>query len=155
MAWNRRHAVMLALVVATFTTGAAAAAEDWGPADRVGGGDRAKRLELRSSDYGRVLFDGRNRALYLFTRDRPKSECYGRCAEVWPPFKAKHGVVAGAGLKQRWVDTVRRRGGARQVTFRGQPLYFYVHDTRGEIFCNNVFEFGGKWHAVKRDGGRA
>jgi predicted lipoprotein with Yx(FWY)xxD motif len=146
----RRSLIPLAALIAVVATGLAATSEGWSPTAAQAAGK--KRLELQQSDYGRVLFDGRNRALYLFTRDGRKSDCYGACARVWPPFKAKRGVVAGAGLRQRWVDTVRRRGGAKQVTYRGHPLYFYVHDTRGEIFCNDVFEFGGRWFAVERSG---
>ncbi len=146
-----RHAVIAFVVVtAVVASGLAVTSDSWSaePAQAAA----KKRLELQQSEYGRVLFDARNRALYLFTRDERKSDCYGQCAEVWPPFKAKGGVKAGDGLKQRWVDTVRRRGGAKQVTYRGHPLYFYVHDTRGEIFCNDVFEFGGTWFVVQRSG---
>jgi predicted lipoprotein with Yx(FWY)xxD motif len=141
------------MVAAVVATGVAASSDGWSPEPAQAAA--RKQLELRESEYGRVLFDGRNRALYLFTRDGRKSDCYGRCADVWPPFKARRGVDAGVGLKQKWVDTVKRRGGAKQVTFRGHPLYFYEHDPRGEIFCNDVFEFGGKWFAVKRSGAPA
>ena len=146
----RRASIPLSVLIAALAGGVAASSDAWRPAPAHA--TTVKQLELRESEYGRVLFDGRNRALYLFTRDGRKSDCYGACARVWPPFKAKGGVNAGTGLKQRWVDTVRRRGGAKQVTYRGHPLYFYVHDTRGEIFCNDVFEFGGKWFVVRRNG---
>src|SRR5688572_8484937 len=39
---------------------------------------RGPRVILRDSQFGPVLFDGHNRALYLFTRDpRRKTRCYG------------------------------------------------------------------------------
>ena len=32
------------------------------------------------------------------------------------------------------------RGNRRQVAYRGQPLYFYEHDPRGEVLCNDIVE---------------
>ena len=38
----------------------------------------APRLAVSSSQFGKILFDGRRRAIYAFTRDgRGKSTCYG------------------------------------------------------------------------------
>jgi len=114
---------------------------------------RGPRLELRDSQLGPVLFDGRDRALYLFTRDpKRQTRCYGDCAQAWPPFYAKGRPRAGRGVDRSLVGTIRRRDGRRQVTYRGQPLYFYVHDPKGEVLCNNVVEFGGTWFAVTAGG---
>jgi predicted lipoprotein with Yx(FWY)xxD motif len=41
------------------------------------------------------------------------------------------------------IGTIERRDGRRQVTYRGQPLYFYVDDPRGKVLGNDVVEFGG------------
>jgi predicted lipoprotein with Yx(FWY)xxD motif len=60
---------------------------------------------------------------------------YGACAQVWPPLFAKG-----------------RPRGRPQVTYRGQPLYFYVHDPKGRVLCNGVFEFGGTWFALNAEG---
>jgi hypothetical protein len=38
------------------------------------------------------------------------------------------------------------------ATYRGHPLYFYEHDRPGEILCNDVLEFGGRWFVVDRRG---
>jgi hypothetical protein len=38
------------------------------------------------------------------------------------------------------------------VAYRGHALYSYVHDPRGQVLCNDVFEFGGSWFAVKAKG---
>jgi predicted lipoprotein with Yx(FWY)xxD motif len=111
------------------------------------------RLILKRTRYGRVLFSGNRRALYLFTKDgRRKSRCYQDCARAWPPFKVKRRPLAGRGVKPRLIGTTRRAGGARQVTYRGHPLYFYEHDPRGQVLCQNVFEFGGLWLVVNRRG---
>jgi predicted lipoprotein with Yx(FWY)xxD motif len=114
---------------------------------------RGPRVRLRDSQLGPVLFDGRNRALYLFTRDvRNRSRCYGECAVAWPPFRAKNRPRAMRGVRQSLLGTVRRRDGSRQVTYKGQPLYFYVDDPRGQVLCNDVPEFGGTWYAVNARG---
>jgi predicted lipoprotein with Yx(FWY)xxD motif len=114
---------------------------------------RGPRLTLRDSQFGPVLFDGRNRALYLFTRDPPnKTRCYGACAEAWPPFYAKGRPRAGRGVDRSLLGTIERRDGRRQVTYKGQALYFYVDDPRGQVLCNDVFEFGGTWYAVDAKG---
>jgi predicted lipoprotein with Yx(FWY)xxD motif len=114
---------------------------------------RGPRVRLRDSQLGPVLFDGRNRALYLFTRDvRNRSRCYGECAVAWPPFLAKERPRAASGVRQSLLGTIRRRGGSRQVTYKGEPLYFYVDDPRGQVLCNDVAEFGGTWYALNAQG---
>jgi predicted lipoprotein with Yx(FWY)xxD motif len=114
---------------------------------------RGPRLVLRDSQFGPVLFDGRNRALYLFTRDpRNQTRCYGACAAAWPPFYAKGRPRAGDGVDRSLLGTIKRRDGRRQVTYKGQALYFYVDDPRGQVLCNDVVEFGGTWYAVDAKG---
>jgi predicted lipoprotein with Yx(FWY)xxD motif len=132
------------------TTQQAAASVAEPPADAR---RRGPRVKLRGSQLGRVLFDGRDRALYLFTRDaRNRSRCYGECAVAWPPFLSRGRPRAARGVKQSLLGTIRRRDGSRQVTYKGQPLYFYVHDPRGQVLCNDVAEFGGTWYALDAEG---
>ena len=112
-------------------------------------------LTARSTRFGRVLFDGRGRALYAFTRDRRggPSRCYGACAAAWPVYFAKGRLRAGTGLKQSLIGTTRRRDGRLQLTYNGWPLYYYVGDRRpGQILCQNVREFGGLWLVVRPSG---
>jgi predicted lipoprotein with Yx(FWY)xxD motif len=114
---------------------------------------RGPLLKLRSSQFGPVLFDGRDRALYLFTRDpKNKTRCYGECAVAWPPFYAKGKARAGRGVDRSLIGTIKRRDGRRQVTYKGQALYFYEHDPKGQVLCNDVVEFGGTWFAVDAKG---
>jgi predicted lipoprotein with Yx(FWY)xxD motif len=133
-----------------------ATGEDSGAATEGGAAasrPRGPRVILRDSQFGPVLFDGHNRALYLFTRDpRRKTRCYGACAEAWPPFYAKGRPRAGRGVDRDLLGTIERRDGRRQVTYKGQALYFYVDDPRGQVLCNDVVEFGGTWFAVDAKG---
>jgi predicted lipoprotein with Yx(FWY)xxD motif len=114
----------------------------------------ASTLTAKSSRFGRVLFDGRGFVLYAFTRDpRGRSACYGACATAWPPYFAKGRLSAGAGVTRSLLGTTRRRDGRLQVTYAGRPLYYYVGDrSPGQIFCQNVDEFGGLWLVVRPTG---
>ena len=110
-------------------------------------------VKLRESQLGRVLFSGGDRAIYTFTRegDSARNRCRGECAVAWPPFFANGRPRAGRGVKPALLGTVRR-GNRRQVTYRGQRLYFYEHDPKGEVLCNDIVEFGGTWFAVTARG---
>jgi predicted lipoprotein with Yx(FWY)xxD motif len=107
------------------------------------------------SRYGTVLFDGKGRVLYGFTHDRrgKPSTCYGACASAWPVYYKGAALLAGKGVKQKLLGTVKRRDGRLQVTYNGWPLYYYVGDTSpGAISCQNVSEFGGLWLVVRPNG---
>ena len=135
------------------TAGLVAAIAAAGPSEAMAGKKRGVKLQVERSEYGRVLMNGGGKALYLFTRDRKgPSECYGECARAWPPFLTKGKPIAGRGVKPGKLGTVRRDGGKRQVTYGGHPVYFYIHDRPGEIFCQDVFEFGGRWLLVRGSG---
>ena len=111
-------------------------------------------VTAHDSRYGTVLFDGRGRALYLFTRERGRTPaCYGACAQAWPPFTTRGRPRGGRGARGSLVGSARRSDGTLQVTYRGHPLYYYVGDRRpGDILCQNVVEFGGTWLVVKPSG---
>jgi predicted lipoprotein with Yx(FWY)xxD motif len=110
-------------------------------------------LKVGSSDYGKVLFDGRGFALYAFTHDTAgKSRCTGACAAAWPPYLATK-PHAGAGARASLLGTTRRADGTVQVTYGGRPLYHYVGDRQpGQILCQNVKEYGGLWLVVRGGG---
>ena len=136
-----------------------ATAASVGEGDQQSAGSKAAAtrttITLRKSQYGPVLFDGRGRVLYGFTRDRRNgpSRCYGACAKAWPVFYAtKQQLRAGKGVKQSLLGTTRRVDGRRQATYNGWPLYYYVDDGPGEVKCHNVDEFGGTWLVVRANG---
>ena len=113
-------------------------------------------VSVRDSDrYGRYLTDGAGRTLYLFTRERGSaSRCYGACARAWPPLLTRCAPRAGRGARRSLLGTTRRRDGSRQVTYGGHPVYYDFRERRaGQIFCQNVVEFGGTWLLVNGRGG--
>lgn len=78
---------------------------------------------------GTILVDDKGRALYLFTRDEAsKSNCNGGCALAWPPLVTADAPVAGDGVNGALLATAGRAGGYTQVTYKGQPLYYFVND---------------------------
>jgi predicted lipoprotein with Yx(FWY)xxD motif len=115
---------------------------------------RTTTLRVRNTSFGRILVDGKGRALYLFTREpSAKSRCYGQCAVAWPPFYARGKLRAGSGLDAGKLRSSRRRDGRRIVTYNGHPLYYYVSDRKpGQVTCHNVVEFGGTWLVVNPEG---
>lgn len=137
----------------TTGTGDAASGEDADskPADRPQ--RDGIEIEAASSDYGRIVFDAREQAIYLFDlEDSSKSRCYDECAASWPPVLTDGEPVAGRGIDQDLLGTTKRKGGDVQATYNGHPLYYYVDDPRGEVLCHNVSEFGGTWLVVTPDG---
>ena len=139
---HRRLAVVLLAIAALAVVPAA-------------GADRTARttLTVQRSDYGPILWDGSNRALYAFTADTStRSNCSGACARAWPPYYAAGTLRAGAGVKRSLIGTIRRADGRRQVTYAGHPLYYYVGDGKGRVLCQNVNEFGGDWLVVRGSG---
>lgn len=120
------------------------------PASKPGG----ETVSTHGSQFGRILSDGRGRALYVFTREKTsRSECYGECADAWPPLLTEGEPRAAGGASARLLGTTRRHDGSTQVTYRGQPVYYYVSDTKpGQVTCQAVAEFGGTWLVADKDG---
>lgn len=158
-------AVVLALAVLIAGCGDDDADEAPAPApaeaqtDTSAGEDRAEKpkpgteIKLAGSQFGEILFDSADRAIYLFDKEkRPESECYGDCAAAWPPVITAGAPVAGAGVASGRLGTTERSDGSQQVTYNGHPLYYYVDDPPGEVLCHNVDEFGGLWLVVDRAG---
>ena len=114
---------------------------------------RVRVVKAINSEFGRVIADGKGEAFYLFDKEKSgKSECFGACARVWPPVLTRGKPRAGGGAKASLLGTTKRPNGKLQVTYAGQPLYYYVDDAPGTILCHDVSEFGGLWLVVKPNG---
>lgn len=114
---------------------------------------RGTRIKSGGSPYGTMLYDRGDQAIYVFDKETgKKSKCYGACAKAWPPVLTKGRPTAGRKVDDGLLGTTKRRNGSRQVTYDGQPLYFYAHERPGQVLCHNVFGFGGLWLVVGPDG---
>ena len=149
--------LVLAAVIAAVlvpTAGSAARPSAAAPSASAGAEMQVATLIVRNTRFGRMLFDGKGRALDAFTRDRRggPSRCYGACAAAWPVYFRQGAPVAGRGVQKSLIGSVRRRGGRLQVTYNGWPLYYYAHEKAGEVKCQNVTTHGGTWLVVRPNG---
>ncbi len=86
------------------------------------------------------------RSLYTLSFDPTgKATCLGPCSGVWPPLLTSSHAVAGTGVSQAGLGTLRRPDGSLQVSYHGHPLYFFAFDlgagapsglTNGEYFID-------------------
>lgn len=113
------------------------------------------RIVAGDSQFGRMLFDARKQAIYIFERDSEgETACFGECAQAWPPVYTTGEPAAGSGVRSSLLGTIERRDGRMQVTYAGKPLYYYAHEEPGEVRCHNVDLNGGLWWVVGPDGKR-
>ena len=107
---------LLSIVVVLWAT---AAAQPIAPIVRV----------VDHPELGKILANGEGRAIYVLTEDRNGvSTCYGECEEAWPPVlvDGQEGFEAADELDM--LGTTERNDGAKQLTYAGQPLYFFAQD---------------------------
>ena len=152
---KRRVIGLSALLAAWTVAGAGAVAASTTQATVANSGaTSAASLTAHSSRYGKILFDGRGRVLYLFARDRGgRSSCSGACATAWPPFLTKGAPRTLSGVNAKLLGTTKRGDGTLQVTYAKHPLYYFKEDTKpGQIKCQNVSNFGGLWLVVAPSG---
>lgn len=73
--------------------------------------------------------------VYTLSTDRTRghhhlrSACDATCSTVfWPPVLTDGRPVAGPGVNQHDLGSVRRPDGSQQVTYKGKPLYLFFRD---------------------------
>lgn len=117
-----------------------------------GGGSATVRVH--DSGIGEILVDARGRTLYLFKADSDTvSACDGACAAAWPPLLAHGNPRVAGGVNVSLVSTIQRRGGARQLTYNGHPLYLFADDQKpGDVNGEGVTAFGAPWYALSPAG---
>ena len=89
-----------------------------------------------------VLVGANGMTLYTFDKDvagSGKSVCNGPCATNWPPLMATAGDASSGEY-----TVITRDDGAKQWSFKGKPLYFWIKDQKpgdktGDGF-NNVWK---------------
>jgi predicted lipoprotein with Yx(FWY)xxD motif len=97
-----------------------------------------------SSALGSYLANATGFTLYTFGGDVPNSNassCTSSCAANWPPFYTAN-LTLSPGLNASNFKTITRIGGAKQLTYKGWPLYLFVGDkAAGQINGNGVGDF--------------
>jgi predicted lipoprotein with Yx(FWY)xxD motif len=80
---------------------------------------------------GSMLVDDAGRTLYRYTPDQPNSStCYGGCAIAWPPLLVDGVPAAADPALAAGLGIAIRDDGAKQLTYQGSPLYYYVGDAQ-------------------------
>ena len=150
MAASRRvRRISGGLVTALIIAGLAAA--------MAGARTAAPALQLRSTKLGKILVNSRGFTVYAFTRDkRNVNNCAKQqgCMAVWPAVGPGAGPLAGPGVKSSLIGTIKLKGGVKQLTYAGHPLYTYIADTHpAQTTYVNILQFNGRWPAVNASGG--
>jgi predicted lipoprotein with Yx(FWY)xxD motif len=89
-------------------------------------------VKVANGSVGAYLTGAAGRTLYTSRWDPENgSTCNLTCAETWPPFVPGAGetVVAGDRVTGA-LATFARADGARQLSYRGRPLYYYSGDQK-------------------------
>jgi predicted lipoprotein with Yx(FWY)xxD motif len=86
----------------------------------------------------------------VYTLKPSKTACSTACLKAWPPVLLPRGVKtasAGPGVDRSKLGTAAAHG-ARQVTYSGKRLYWYVKDTAPGQVRGNFTDKWGKWASV-------
>jgi len=103
---------------------------------------------IPNKQLGPVLGTYGRQAIYVWNREpKGRIRCTGTCAKAWPPVVVRKGAAVPAHVKgiMGSFGTIKRPGGARQLTFNGRALYTYSNEKPGEVLCNDV----NGWFAVR------
>jgi predicted lipoprotein with Yx(FWY)xxD motif len=119
--------------------------------DDDSGSSRETEIEAEDSALGTILTDSDGNTLYVFLADTDgESTCYDECADNWPALRARGELEAGDGVDAALLGTIERTDGVLQVTYAGQPLYFFAGDQQpGDT---NGQDVGDVWYVVAPDG---
>ena len=128
----RLAAASLALVVASFATAAFAS-----PGVSV----------TTNPQVGNILTDDRGMTLYRFTPDQANtSTCYNGCAAAWPPVLVDSVPAVQDATLAAGLGIAARTDGTQQLTYQGQPLYYYVGDSQPGDTTGQASD--GEWFVV-------
>ena len=102
----------------------------------------ASDMPTRAAD-GRLI-GPTGHTLYTFGKDtNGMSNCNGQCATNWPPLAVEANAKAMGDY-----TIITRSDGMRQWAYKGQPLYYFVKDTKpADMSGDGVME--GNWKVVR------
>jgi predicted lipoprotein with Yx(FWY)xxD motif len=115
----------------------------------------ATDVTTKHSKFGTILAAGpKQLTVYAFDADKgPTSHCSGACAVAWPPVIARSDAMASGSAKSSDLGTTMRSGGVKQVTYKGQPLYYFIKDKDdGDAYGQGSHAFGADWYVVAPSG---
>src|SRR5438105_237567 len=95
----------------------------------------------KSDTLGAYLTGAKGMTVYTFTPDTLNtSVCSGKCAEAWPPVTVDSAdKLTGDEELPGVLGTITRDDKTLQVTYNGQPLYYWYKDEKaGDTTGNRV-----------------
>src|SRR5215207_8183398 len=82
------------------------------------GGKTGTTILAADSQFGPMLYDAPGQAIYLFDAESgTRPECYGDCADAWPPVLTTGMPQARGSVQSDLLGTTRRNDGTTQVTY--------------------------------------
>lgn len=87
------------------------------------------RIDLMpSATLGKYLVDAKGMTLYYFTKNVADiNSCVGGCLAAWPIYYSENLQIS-ASLKAANFGVFIRTDGAKQSTYKGWPLYYFIGD---------------------------
>jgi predicted lipoprotein with Yx(FWY)xxD motif len=102
----------------------------------------AATVLIADSSLGKVLTDSRGMTLYTYNNDvanNGKSAVAGALLQAWPALAIASGTPAKPSGLTGELSTITRDDGAKQVTYKGLPLYTFQRDQKaGDVTGQNV-----------------
>jgi predicted lipoprotein with Yx(FWY)xxD motif len=112
-------------------------------------------VTTKHNKLGTVLAAGPKKlTVYMFEADTGTStSCTGTCASVWPPVTTGGQPQATGRTVASDLGTMTRPDGARQVTYKGHPIYYYAKDgDAGDAYGAGIKSFGAGWYVLAPSG---
>ena len=146
-----RHAAA-ALAVGAVAAPLAIASASTGAQAPVRAAAAQTTVTTHSTNHGKVLATSSGMPLYVYTLDsKHHSACSSSCAQAWPPLIRHGSLRARGGVKVAKLKTIKR-GGSRQVSYAGHPLYTFVGDSPGHATGEGVPVNGGTFYVISASG---
>jgi predicted lipoprotein with Yx(FWY)xxD motif len=99
----------------------------------------------QNSKFGTILVSPTGFTLYqLGSEKKGVIKCVGSCAKIWPPLLLAAGAkpVAGTGVSQAKLGTIKRPDHGTQLTYNGTALYRFESDSKpGVVTGQGVADF--------------
>jgi predicted lipoprotein with Yx(FWY)xxD motif len=99
----------------------------------------------QTGKFGTLLVSSTGLTLYQLGSEKAGTiACTGPCAKAWPPLLVAAGArpIAGTGVSQAKLGTIKRPDHGTQVTFGGKALYRFESDRNpGAVNGQNVAGF--------------
>ena len=114
-------------------------------------------ISTKHDKLGTILAAGpKQLTVYMFEADKgAQSSCTGACTRVWPPVTTNGAAKSGGSAVAADLGTITRSDGAKQVTYKGHPLYMFARDgDKGDAYGQGVNGFGASWYVLSPSGGK-